>query len=123
MVARCSVRSRRQGVQVRRAIQGDNTILKEWTHPNTSLGWGAVQSDPGFKTDPVAFQEVQGLHPCSQDTPIVVEDRGAIVQTDIHQADETLGSLRTVVKAELAHNGHQGHTRASELMDDTVHGG
>jgi hypothetical protein len=57
---------------------------------------------------------MQCLHPCSQDTPIVIKDWGAIVQTDIHQADETLGSLRTVVKAELAHNGCQGYTRASQ---------
>jgi len=63
------------------------------------------------------------LHPGGQNTPIVIKDWGAIVQTDIHQADEPLGSLHTVVKVELAHEGSQSHTRASELMDDTVHGG
>jgi hypothetical protein len=60
-------------VQVRRAIQGDHTILEQWAHADTSLGWGAVQSDPGFKADAVAFQEVQRLHACSLDTPIVIE--------------------------------------------------
>jgi hypothetical protein len=63
------------------------------------------------------------LHAGGHDTPVVIKDWGAIVQTDIHQADETLGSLRTVVKVELAHNGSQSHACASELMDDTVHGG
>jgi hypothetical protein len=117
------MRSRRQGVQVRRPIQGDDSVLEERTHPDTSLGWGGMNSDPGFKADPVAFEEMQCLHPCSQDTPVVVEDWGAIGQTDLNQADETLGSLYARVEAELAHEGSQSHTRASELMDDTVHGG
>ena len=52
------IHSRRQGVQVRRSIQGDNTILEERAYPDTTLGWGAVQSDPGFKAEAVALQEV-----------------------------------------------------------------
>jgi hypothetical protein len=110
-------------VQVRRAIQGDNPILEQWAHADTSLGWGGMQSDPGFKTDPVAFQRVQRLHAGSVDTPVVVEDWCAIGQTDLDQADKTLGSLRTVVEAELTHHGAQSHACASELMDNTVHGG
>jgi hypothetical protein len=110
-------------VQVRRAIQGDNTILEQWAHSDTALGWSAVQGDPGFKADPVAFQQVECLHAGGLDTPVILQDWGAIVQTDLNQADETLGSLRAIVEAELTHNGAQSHTRASELMDDTVHGG
>jgi hypothetical protein len=119
MVARG--RSRWQDVQVRRPIQGDNAVLEKRTHPGTSLGWGGMQSDPGFKADPVAFQEVQRVHAGSLDTPVVIEDLCAIVQTDINKADETLRSVRTIVEAELANNGPQGHALASELMDDTSH--
>jgi hypothetical protein len=43
-----------------------------------------MNSDPGFKADPVAFQEMQRVHACSLDTSVVVQDWGAIVQTDIH---------------------------------------
>jgi hypothetical protein len=92
-------------VQVRRPIQGDRTILEERTHSNTSLGWGGMQSDPGFKANPVTFEEMQRVHACSLDTPVILEDRCAIVQTDIHEADETLGSLCTIVEAELANEG------------------
>ena len=88
-----------------RPIQGDNTVLEEWAHPDTSLGGRCVQGDPGFKADPVAFQEMQRVHACSLDTPVILEDRCAIVQTDIHEADETLGSLCTIVEAELANEG------------------
>jgi hypothetical protein len=65
-------------MQVGRAIQSDDAVLEEWAHPDTSLGWGGMNSDPGFKANPVTFQEVQRVHPCSQDTPIVIEEWGAI---------------------------------------------
>jgi hypothetical protein len=98
-----------------------NTILEERTHSDTSLGWGGMQSAPGFKANPVTFEEMQRVHACSLDTPVVVQDWGAIVQTDVDQADETLGSLHTVVEAELAYEGHQGDTFASEVTDDAMH--
>ena len=90
---------------MRRAIQGDDTILEQWAHPNTSLGWRTMQGDPGFKTDAVTFQEVQRVHPGGVDTPVILEHLGAIVQTDIHEANETLGSLCAIVEAELANEG------------------
>jgi hypothetical protein len=96
--------SLRQGVQVGRPIQGDDPILEERTHADPSLGRGGMQGYSGFKADPVAFHEVQRLHPDCLDTPVILEHLGAIVQTDIHEAHETLGSVCTVVEAELANN-------------------
>jgi hypothetical protein len=79
-----------------------------------------MKSDPGFKADAVAFQEVQRLYPGGQVTPRVIKERSAIVQTDIDQADEPLGALRTIVKAELAHEGHQGYTTARSWVGLTI---
>jgi len=63
---------------------------------------------------------MQRLHPGGQDILRVIEERGAIVQTDIDQADETLEALRTIVKAELAHEGHQGDTPARSWVGLTL---
>ena len=55
---------------MRRPIQGDDSVLEEWTHPDTSLGWGGMNSAPSFKADPVTFEEVECLHPSGLDTPV-----------------------------------------------------
>jgi hypothetical protein len=65
-------------VQVRRPVQGDDPILEQWAHSDTALGWGGMNSDSGFKAKPVAFQEVQRVHPGGHDTPVVIEDWGGL---------------------------------------------
>jgi hypothetical protein len=71
-------------VQVRRPIQSDDPILEGTDSPDTSLGWGSMNGNARFKTDPVAFQRVQCLHPGGQNTPVILEHLGAIVQTDVN---------------------------------------